>query len=64
LGNTIYVRGGEVQISEITYNHIFELEFIKQIIGHVNDLDFYITYNDNFGKNHLIQIRNITDRKF
>jgi hypothetical protein len=56
LGKAIYLRGGEIRVDEINYECNLKEKTIKQILKSFADVEFYISYIDNFGKEHLTKI--------
>lgn len=59
LGNAIYLRGGEIQVIELRYEHEFKKEVLENIWKHFDKTKFFIRHNDNFGKSYNIEISNI-----
>lgn len=60
LGGTIFLRGGDSHKIELEYTlHDFGDDLLKSVKENLNSLKYYIKFNDNLGKNYLLEIKNI-----
>ncbi len=59
-GGTIFLRGGESQKIELDYQlYNFGDDLTKHIKENLDLLKYYIKFDDNLGKRHVIRIRDI-----
>jgi len=60
LGGTIFLRGGDYLKIELEYSlYDFEESMFKNLKENITSLEYYIKFNDNLGKCHLIKIIDI-----